>query len=69
MNPRTLAPLDSELIIKSVQKTGRLLLVNDAYKTGGFIGEIAAMVAESEAFTHLKAPICRLAGEDVPIPL
>ena len=44
------------------------MLVNDAYKTGGFIGEISAMVSESDAFDYLDSPIYRLAGEDVPIP-
>lgn len=65
---RTLIPLDKELIINSVKKTGKLMLVNDAYKTGGFIGEIAAMVTESEAFDYLDHPIVRLASEDVPVP-
>ncbi|MDQ0221617.1 alpha-ketoacid dehydrogenase subunit beta [Streptococcus moroccensis] len=68
VDPRTLIPLDKELIIDSVKKTGRLVLVNDAYKTGGFIGEIAAMVSESEAFDYLDAPIVRVASEDVPVP-
>lgn len=68
VDPRTLVPLDKEIIIESVKKTGKLMLVNDAYKTGGFIGEIAAMVTESEAFDYLDAPIVRLAGADVPIP-
>lgn len=44
------------------------MLVNDAYKTGGFIGEIAALVTESEAFDYLDYPIVRLASEDVPVP-
>ncbi|MGT2906302.1 alpha-ketoacid dehydrogenase subunit beta [Streptococcus dentiloxodontae] len=65
---RTLIPLDKDIIINSVKKTGRLILVNDAYKTGGFIGEIASMVAESEAFDYLDHPIVRLASEDVPVP-
>ena len=65
---RTLMPLDKEAIINSVKKTGRVLLVNDAHKTGGFIGEIAAMIAESEAFDYLDGRILRLAGEDVPMP-
>lgn len=65
---RTLAPLDKDAIINSVKKTGRVLLVNDAYKTGGFIGEVAAMIAESDAFDYLDGRILRLAGEDVPIP-
>ena len=68
VDPRTLIPLDKELIFDSVKKTGKLMLVNDAYKTGGFIGEIAAMVTESEAFDYLDHPIVRLASEDVPVP-
>lgn len=68
VDPRTLVPLDKELIINSVKKTGKVMLVNDAYKTGGFIGEIAAMITESEAFDYLDHPIVRLASEDVPIP-
>lgn len=68
VDPRTLVPLDKEMIINSVKKTGRLVLVNDAYKTGGYTGEIAAMIAESEAFDYLDAPIQRVASEDVPVP-
>lgn len=68
VDPRTLIPLDKELIINSVKKTGKLMLVNDANKTGGFIGEIAAMITESEAFDYLDHPIVRLASEDVPVP-
>ena len=68
VDPRTLVPLDKELIFESVKKTGKLMLVNDAYKTGGFIGEIASMVTESEAFDYLDHPIVRLASEDVPVP-
>ena len=65
---RTLMPLDKEAILNSVKKTGRVLLVNDAHKTGGFIGEIAAMIAESDAFDFLDNRILRLAAEDVPVP-
>ena len=65
---RTLIPLDKEAILNSVKKTGKVLLVNDAHKTGGFIGEIAAMIAESDAFDYLDGRILRLAGEDVPVP-
>lgn len=68
VDPRTLIPLDKDLIINSVKKTGKLMLVNDAYKTGGFIGEIAVQVTESEAFDYLDYPIVRLASEDVPVP-
>ncbi len=64
----TLAPLDRETIIESVRKTGRVLLVNDAHKTGGFLGEIAASIAESGAFDYLDSRILRLAAEDIPTP-
>ncbi|MGI2327117.1 alpha-ketoacid dehydrogenase subunit beta [Planococcus sp. YIM B11945] len=68
IDPRTLVPLDEETIIKSVRKTGRLLVVHEAVKRGGFGGEIASMIAESEAFDYLDAPIKRLGGKPVPIP-
>jgi pyruvate/2-oxoglutarate/acetoin dehydrogenase E1 component len=65
---RTLKPIDNETIIASVKKTGRLLVVHEAPLFGGFGGEIAAMIAQSEAFAYLEAPIVRLGGQDVPIP-
>lgn len=68
VDPRTLVPLDKEIIINSVVKTGRAVLVNEACKTGGYLGEIASVIMESEAFDYLDAPILRLAGLDVPIP-
>lgn len=68
VDPRTLIPLDLDMIVDSVKKTGKLMLVNDAYKTGGFIGEIATKVTESEAFDYIDHPIVRLASEDVPVP-
>lgn len=68
IDPRTLVPLDRGTIIQSVIKTGRALVVHEAVKTGGFGGEIVSTLVESDAFYHLKAPIIRLAGEDVPIP-
>ena len=64
----TLVPLDKEAIINSVKKTGRVLLVNDAHKTGGFLGEIAAVITESDAFDYLDSRILRLAAEDIPTP-
>ena len=64
----TLMPLDKEAIINSVKKTGRVLLVNDAHKTGGFLGEIAAVITESDAFDYLDNRILRLAAEDIPTP-
>ena len=68
VDPRTLVPLDKDTIIKSVVKTGRAIVVNEAVKTGGYAGEIAAIISESEAFDYLDAPVLRLAGKDVPIP-
>jgi len=65
---RSLKPIDSETIIASVKRTGRLLVVHEAPLIGGFGGEIAAMIAQSEAFAYLEAPIVRLGGADVPIP-
>ncbi len=68
LDPRTLKPLDMETIVKSVSKTGRVLIVHEAPLTGGFGGELAAMIAGSPAFDFLDAPIRRLAGRDIPIP-
>jgi pyruvate dehydrogenase E1 component beta subunit len=68
IDPRTLKPLDTETIIKSVIKTGKVLIVHEAAKTGGYGGELAGVIAESEAFDYLEAPIIRLAGRDMPIP-
>lgn len=65
---RCLKPLDTETIIRSVSKTGRVLIAHEAPITGGFGGELAAVIAGSEAFDYLDAPIRRLAGRNVPIP-
>ena len=67
IDPRTLVPLDEETIIQSVTKTGQIVVVHEAVKRGGYGGEIASIVAE-KAFFHLKAPIKRLGGLEVPIP-
>ncbi len=67
IDPRTLSPLDKETILASVKKTGRLLVVHQACKTGGFGAEIAAIVAE-EGFDYLVSPIRRLCSYDVPVP-
>lgn len=64
---RTLAPLDKYTILQSVRKTGRLIVLHEATRTGGFGGEIAALVAE-EAFDSLKAPVKRVAPPDIPVP-
>jgi len=65
---RSLKPLDEDTIIESVSKTGRVLITHEAPVTGGFGGEVAAVIAGSEAFDRLDAPIRRLAGRNVPIP-
>jgi acetoin:2,6-dichlorophenolindophenol oxidoreductase subunit beta len=65
---RTLRPLDTETIITSVKKTSRLACVYEGVKTLGIGAEISAMIAESEAFDYLDAPILRLGGAEAPIP-
>lgn len=67
VDPRTVRPLDIETIVASVRKTGRLVVVNEAVRTGGLTSEIAAQVMDN-AFWDLNGPIVRVAGEDVPIP-
>jgi acetoin:2,6-dichlorophenolindophenol oxidoreductase subunit beta len=67
IDPRTLVPLDKDLILSSVRKTGRLLIVEEDNLTGGWGAEIAALVAD-EAFIWLDAPIKRVAAPDVPPP-
>ncbi len=54
---RTLYPLDKETIVKSVCKTGRVLICHEATKTGGLGGEISALITESESFDYLDAPV------------
>lgn len=68
VDPITLVPLDTEIIVKSVKKTGKLVICHDSFKTGGFGGEIAARIAESDAFDFLDSPIYRVAGADTHIP-
>ncbi len=65
---RSLKPMDKETIVRSVCKTGRAMIVHESPVTGGVGGETAAVIADSEAFDYLDAPIRRLAGWDVPIP-
>ena len=64
---RTLKPLDSETILRSVVKTGRLVLVENAHRLVSVTSEISAMVCE-EAFSSLRKPILRLAAPDVHVP-
>lgn len=68
VDPITLVPLDIDTIVESVKKTSRVVICHDAFKTSGYGGEIAARIAESEAFDFLDAPIYRLAGADTHIP-
>lgn len=68
VDPRTLVPLDKETMIASAKKTGRVLIVHEACQTGGFGGELAAVIADSDAFFYLDAPVKRYGGMDVPIP-
>lgn len=67
IDPQTIRPLDIDTITKSVRKTGRLLVVHEAVRFGGFGAEIVASVQEA-AFDYLDAPIARLGAKDVPLP-
>ncbi len=64
---RTLLPLDTETILESVKKTGRVVIVYEAPKTCGYGAELAALIAE-KALMYLEAPIVRVAGFDTPFP-
>lgn len=68
IDPRSLRPLDRDTILGSVRKTGRLIVVHEGVKSFGVGAEISAMVAESDAFDFLDAPIVRLGGAEAPIP-
>ena len=65
---RTLVPLDVESVLKSVRKTGRLLVADEDYLGFGLSGEIAGVIAEHLDTVRLKAPVKRLAVPNVPIP-
>jgi 2-oxoisovalerate dehydrogenase E1 component len=64
---RTLNPLDLDSILRSVRKTGKVLIAHEDTLTGGFGAEIAAILAD-EAFAMLDAPIKRVAAKDCPVP-
>jgi pyruvate/2-oxoglutarate/acetoin dehydrogenase E1 component len=69
VDPRTLVPLDVAAIRASVQKTGRLLIADEAGPTAGFSAEVAAVVTEDAGtFVRLKAPVKRVCALQVPIP-
>ena len=65
---RTIRPMDKDTVIASVKKTSRLICVYEGVKTLGVGAEVSAMIAESEAFDFLDAPIVRLGGAETPIP-
>lgn len=67
VDPRTLVPLDEETILKSVQKTGRVVVVDEGHRRGGAAADIAAMIAD-KGFDYLDGPIKRVTALDVPIP-
>ncbi len=67
INPRTVQPLDIDLIVESVSKTGNLVIVHEAVRFGGIGAEIAAQIQE-QAFDYLDAPIGRVAAPFSPIP-
>jgi acetoin:2,6-dichlorophenolindophenol oxidoreductase subunit beta len=64
---RTLVPLDIDTVLQSIAKTHKLVVVQEAARTGGFGGEVAARVAD-EGFDLLNAPIRRVAAPDTPVP-
>jgi pyruvate dehydrogenase E1 component beta subunit len=64
---RTLKPMDTDTIIESVKKTGRLVTVEEGWRQSGVGAEIAARMME-EAFDYLDAPVTRVTGKDVPMP-
>jgi pyruvate dehydrogenase E1 component beta subunit len=64
---RTIRPLDTETIVKSVQKTNRLVSVEEGWPFAGIGSELAAVIME-QAFDYLDAPVLRVAGVDVPMP-
>lgn len=65
---RTLSPLDEDAILKSAKKTGRVLIVHEAPRTCGLGAELAALIGE-HALLSLEAPVLRITGQDITIPL
>ena len=64
---RTLKPMDTETIVESLKKTGRIVTVEEGWRQSGIGAEIAARVSEL-AFDWLDAPVTRVSGKDVPMP-
>jgi pyruvate dehydrogenase E1 component beta subunit len=67
LDPRGIRPLDVEAILRSVSKTGRVVLAQESPLLGGAAGEVSALIAE-QALTSLLAPVRRVAPPDVPVP-
>jgi acetoin:2,6-dichlorophenolindophenol oxidoreductase subunit beta len=67
VDPRTLVPLDTELILESVRKTEHVVIVQEAVRRGGVASDIASII-QKEAFDYLDAPIEVVAGKNTPIP-
>jgi pyruvate dehydrogenase E1 component beta subunit len=67
IDPRTIRPLDTETIIKSVKKTNRVVIAEESHPFSGIGAEISAQIME-HAFDHLDAPVLRVSGADVPMP-
>jgi pyruvate/2-oxoglutarate/acetoin dehydrogenase E1 component len=67
LDPRTLAPLDTEALAASLRKTRRMVITHDAHQTCGVAAEISQRMMET-AFDYLDAPISRVTGLDVPVP-
>jgi pyruvate dehydrogenase E1 component beta subunit len=67
VDPRTLSPLDDDTIVRSVEKTGRAIVVDEGHNRFGVTAEIASLIAE-RAFWSLDAPVKRLGALDVPVP-
>ncbi|MCL4435538.1 MAG: alpha-ketoacid dehydrogenase subunit beta [Thaumarchaeota archaeon] len=67
IDPRSIKPLDKPLLLSSVKKTGRFVVVDAAWQTGGVGAELSAIVA-SECFDYLKAPVARVSLPDAPAP-
>jgi acetoin:2,6-dichlorophenolindophenol oxidoreductase subunit beta len=67
IDPRTTRPLDEDAIVRSVERTGRAIVVDEGHRSYGVTAELAAVIGE-RAFYHLDAPVRRLAARDVPVP-
>lgn len=67
LDPRTIVPLDEEMILASVRKTSRAIVIDEGHQSYGITGEIASRISE-KAFYYLDAPVLRMGAMDVPVP-